>query len=599
MRWLLVLLLIAATVSADPVIESKQYLNHSAGEMIVGYQFKVGATGPGGIVYSFIDDEIPGTSYTAFQFSDYGATRSDSLQLRMDATWGAGHFSVSPIVGDSFIIVCPGRSDVSVKRYNIFTNTLEDTANYGFYSSDELLAQPMYVDDTTVVLVGRDYTTATPNPFWAISYDKGATFSLGGGPIACLASLGGSANQRVGITRNGDSTVAAIIYEPGNYLYSAIFNMGDYGPNFIMDSIEASADDAGYNNTGGTWSNSTTDHYLGYSTTYGALGPMQLRFSIAVPQGAVIDSAFLRLRPQAVVGGGDSLLIQVEDTANATAFSSEADATTNRHWTTTGQVRNTGTTWTGDTCFTDNIASCIQVPVDRGDWSSGNYIGLRLAGLTTSGATDLQLRMRSGDYSGTVSDPHLYVYYHIDDKDAAWSNLGSDSLILSSTYLRRKMSMTTSLDGGTYVSCSDTAATSHIIVACLDSGATDWRIDTVTTLTGAPFQAANGPITALTCDQWANRVTLAYTADDSTIAIKQYDPATQTWDASPTSLATGQVQNIAGFNPTDSSFHGRWVFSYRRAVATDTCFTMVLVDSAATQWGVEASTGARIIIIGE
>jgi len=172
-------------------------------------------------------------------------------------------------------------------------------------------------------------------------------------------------------------------------------------------SVKDSADDAWYYNGG--WSTAGISIFLGKFENKGRENGLRFQ-SITIPQGSVIDSAFLEIEARQNQSKTIcSILIIGEDTASAMAFSTSANylsrikTTTIVQWSPIPQ-------WTADSVYkSPNIASVIQEIIDRSDWSSGNDLALFIR--DTSSADGAYRVGKSYNYQGSEHSPRLLIYY--------------------------------------------------------------------------------------------------------------------------------------------------------------------------------------------
>ncbi|MBN2582733.1 MAG: PKD domain-containing protein [Planctomycetes bacterium] len=110
-----------------------------------------------------------------------------------------------------------------------------------------------------------------------------------------------------------------------------------------------------------------------------------LRWAIDIPAGATIDSAYLEVYVTSTYSTASTVQMQLLDYDNCPAFSSNPYS-----WSVTGSpVSWTQSSWTANSwnsSATDSVdlKTIVQAFIDRGGYSSGNYLGLR--GVWTSGA---------------------------------------------------------------------------------------------------------------------------------------------------------------------------------------------------------------------
>jgi hypothetical protein len=196
--------------------------------------------------------------------------------------------------------------------------------------------------------------------------------------------------------------------------------------------VAASADDAWRRlSAGGSWDTAFGHCMAGhYDSTYYQYGSGMHFQNVTIPQGAVINSAYLILTcSNAQSGTVCNTEISAEDTDNATAFSTASDFDTRYASRTTAQVNWDGLgAWTANTEYTSpDIKSVIQEIVDRPGWASGNAIAIFWEDFDneSSGAG----RRDAYSYDGSTSKaPKLQINYtDITNKTSSDSGSGTES----------------------------------------------------------------------------------------------------------------------------------------------------------------------------
>lgn len=160
----------------------------------------------------------------------------------------------------------------------------------------------------------------------------------------------------------------------------------------IYARVTASADDAREASTGATSITDTTAESDALAEW------LAWRFDgIAIPQGATINTAILRLVPTS--GGVDEPdhTFFGEDADDAAAFAATANNISGRARTTASVVWSSADLGAGGTTYFSppDMAAIIQEIVDRVGWASGNAIALMCQG-SASGARDLGVLMFDG-----------------------------------------------------------------------------------------------------------------------------------------------------------------------------------------------------------
>jgi hypothetical protein len=139
-------------------------------------------------------------------------------------------------------------------------------------------------------------------------------------------------------------------------------------------------DDGTYRYIGGTLSYDAQHSFIRMGVTgTNAYAESWSRFvGVTVPQGATIDSAFVRYSFN-YTDGDTYMIIKFVDSDDAPRIGSLVDWQ-GTSWTTASVVwdLNTGGLSIGDEVDTPDIASVVQEVVDRAGWSSGNAMAIRL-----------------------------------------------------------------------------------------------------------------------------------------------------------------------------------------------------------------------------
>ena len=173
--------------------------------------------------------------------------------------------------------------------------------------------------------------------------------------------------------------------------------------------ITASADDQYVNNTG-IFGNDFI--YAGdYSTSYYDYYSVLRFLSVAIPQGATIDSAYLHLRAEGTNGSATFYTkIKGEDVDDSAALSTQANADGRDR--TSASVDWDLAAWNTATWYTSpDIKSIIQEIVDRAGWSSGNDLTL-FWGDDQGVGYDAQKRLKAvAKDKGDGYEPYLVINY--------------------------------------------------------------------------------------------------------------------------------------------------------------------------------------------
>lgn len=139
-----------------------------------------------------------------------------------------------------------------------------------------------------------------------------------------------------------------------------------------------------------------------------------IEFQLSIPQGATIDSAFVSFSVQSVYSwaAGESCIINIFDVDNASVFdaththeilSHETASGTTITWVPWGGAPATGSIRTSD------IKTLIQIPISRGGWSAGNYLGLVFVRNNETANHHFATELWG---AGIEVQPTIVVYYH-------------------------------------------------------------------------------------------------------------------------------------------------------------------------------------------
>lgn len=167
----------------------------------------------------------------------------------------------------------------------------------------------------------------------------------------------------------------------------------------IVEQIAASYDDGACDDS----VNYPTDTYANCATAWIKAG---LRWGMNIPEGAIISSAYIRVKSGDNSSGTDDGKIELFDEDDATDFSAS-------FWTRAvdsgaGSVTWDYLSWTINEWYdSPDISSLVQAFIDRPGYSPGNYIGLRITGLSEVGDWRSFLT-----YDSAPADaPELHVEY--------------------------------------------------------------------------------------------------------------------------------------------------------------------------------------------
>ena len=190
----------------------------------------------------------------------------------------------------------------------------------------------------------------------------------------------------------------------------------------ISSQISSGDDDVEEHEISGAIYSSSSDIEMVFDT-YNSQGnqTVGLRFNnMSIPQGATITDAYVQFTVDEADSGSTNVTITGHDTGNATAFSTAAFDVSNRADTSASIVWNPADWITvgaaGEDQRTPNLQTIIQEIVDRGDWSTGNSIVLKMTGTGTRTAES---------YDGVPSSAAvLFVEYETSSN--LWTEITND-----------------------------------------------------------------------------------------------------------------------------------------------------------------------------
>lgn len=137
---------------------------------------------------------------------------------------------------------------------------------------------------------------------------------------------------------------------------------------------------------------------------------IRFRFS-NIPQGAIIDSAYISVKAYATSSDNASILIRMSTSINPTAPASESDAY-NHSWSSSKILWNLGSAWSSGMRYeSSELKTLMQQMVSRSDYISGNSFMFELANVYELNAPVLYRNIISYNYSGQGDGPQLIVYW--------------------------------------------------------------------------------------------------------------------------------------------------------------------------------------------
>ncbi len=151
--------------------------------------------------------------------------------------------------------------------------------------------------------------------------------------------------------------------------------------------------------------------YKAYSDS-GYMGSAGRFTTVAVPQGATIDTAYISLREKTGLSGTTlNCYIDAEDADNATQITSQSDWES-RARTTTRVAWDDIPGWSVDTWYNSpDIKAVIQEVVNRGSWSSGNAMNIFWSDYEDQRSDYNAWREPYSYDGGSASAPKLHIEY--------------------------------------------------------------------------------------------------------------------------------------------------------------------------------------------
>lgn len=189
----------------------------------------------------------------------------------------------------------------------------------------------------------------------------------------------------------------------------------EYNDTSFTRTVEQGSDDAKV--YGSNIDITAVDAVIG-NTSGGGSCSFAVRFTdIIVPQGAIIDSAYLTLISNAT-GSTENVdcIISMEDTADASTFSATYSEYSTRHITSATVAWDNVEAWTSGSSYnTPDFKTSFQELVDRLDWEAGNACVVFVR--DNSSTTDNFRRIRTYENGSTPKLATLVVGYHIESEE--------------------------------------------------------------------------------------------------------------------------------------------------------------------------------------
>lgn len=181
---------------------------------------------------------------------------------------------------------------------------------------------------------------------------------------------------------DGGPRVHGVTAPPVGGSYTAYYSRGSSSQNTLTVSVSAGDRNADYNPVFGTaFGNGFDPNQLCFGRDDGGVYESAAAFSPAVPRGAIIVSARLRVTATNDNSGSPIAVIRAYDVGNLPPFVvGPASLTSFQPLTTAGVNWNPPPFTAGQTYDSPELAALIQNVVNRMDWSAGNFLGVVLDG---------------------------------------------------------------------------------------------------------------------------------------------------------------------------------------------------------------------------
>jgi len=304
-----------------------------------------------------------------------------------------------------------GPEDKDENRLSGFAELVVDgnTLNVKVYNLAENIEPELYdwftitKDDTPVIRYALNTDiegNGTVTPPSGTTYKEGNTAN-----IEAIADYGWrfdhwdgdlSGNENpASITMDSEKSVTAVFVETDG--------------NAIEAQVSTSSDDA-EEHEDGTVSTTSSDLELVYDGTSAGQQVVGIRFAnLQIPQGAIIDEAYITFTAKDDEGYDLQLMIEAEDTDNSSAFTTDAYNITSRPRTASSITWNPEEWVDNQTYNTPDIKSLIQDVIDRSGWVSESALSFIIS-LDDDTENHAQRRAYSYD-SGASLAPALKIMY--------------------------------------------------------------------------------------------------------------------------------------------------------------------------------------------
>jgi hypothetical protein len=259
---------------------------------------------------------------------------------------------------------------------------------------------------------GRTWTTA--NVYWAPSAWVANTYYNSPDISSVIEEI---------ITRSGWSSGQAMAFKLDGdeadriYGFSYDYNSGQYAPELhieysMYDSLTVtpgqSSDDFDHDSV--TWDTATDYFYLDWDNPARTEQADGLRIpSVAVPDNAVIDQAFFRIRARDTQSSGiGGATIYGQDHDDPPTFTTDAEYHT-RTWISSPTVHWEPYPWTAEVWYeSPDVSGVVQAIVDRSGWNSGQAMAFLF-----DGDEDDNVDGYSWDYNSGQYAPELYIEFTV------------------------------------------------------------------------------------------------------------------------------------------------------------------------------------------
>ena len=208
-----------------------------------------------------------------------------------------------------------------------------------------------------------------------------------------LIIQGTNANARSAHSYDGDSAAAPLLHI-------------EYTSGIVDVTVSSTNDDAEESGSASMYLNSTDLELVNGDGSDQTIG---IRFqNVAVPQGAVITSAYINFDTDETNSGATSLTIKGDVNVNAPAFSSSSGDISSRTTTSQYVEWNSIAAWgtVGENHNTPDLSSVVQAIVGNAGWASGNAMAFIITG---SGK-----RVAASYDHATLTPPALHIEYSLD-----------------------------------------------------------------------------------------------------------------------------------------------------------------------------------------